>query len=127
MDRALEPAGVTSSQFTVMALVHTHPDSSSADVARRVGVTAQTMKDLVANLEAASLVRRDRHPEHGRILTLHLTDRGEAALERCWRLARQVERRMLLSFTSEERRVFVDHLRRAGDALLHDEGSRPRA
>lgn len=117
MDRALQPAGVTTRQFQVLDLVGTEPGVSSADLARRSEVTAQTMKDVVRNLERAGLVERDPHPTHGRILTLRLTPRGHARRRRCTELAADVERQMLAELSADERDTLLVSLRRIGDAL----------
>lgn len=117
MDRALQPTGVTTRQFQVLDLVATEPGISSADLARRSEVTAQTMKDVVRNLERAGLVERDPHPTHGRILTLRLTSRGHARRRRCTELAADVERQMLAELSADERDALLVSLRRIGDAL----------
>jgi DNA-binding MarR family transcriptional regulator len=117
MDRALQPTGVTTRQFQVLDLVATEPGISSADLARRSEVTAQTMKDVVRNLERAGLVERDPHPTHGRILTLRLTPRGHASRRRCTELAADVERQMLAELSADERDALLVSLRRIGDAL----------
>jgi hypothetical protein len=75
--------------------------------------------------------RRDRgeaeHPgrdeEHGRILTLRLTEHGLAMRDHCQRLVARVERQMLAPFSQAERAAFVAAMLRAGDALL---AGRPR-
>jgi DNA-binding MarR family transcriptional regulator len=102
----------------VLALVEGCPEISSAELARRSQVTAQTMKDVVRNLERAGLVERSAHPEHGRILTLRITERGKAMLDRCGQLVGQVERLLLAPLRPAERAAFIDHLLRAGDSLL---------
>jgi DNA-binding MarR family transcriptional regulator len=98
--------------------VQASPRISSAEVARRCHVTAQTMKDVVRNLERDGLVERSAHPEHGRILTLRVSEQGQAMLDRCGELAAEVERQMLAPLAPAEQAAFIDHLLRAGDSLL---------
>lgn len=114
---------MTTPQFQALALIGAEPGISSADLARRSEVTAQTIMDIVRNLCRAGLVEREAHPEHGRILTLRLTEPGLAMLERCQRLVAKVERQMLTPFNQAERAAFVVALLQAGDALL---AGRPR-
>jgi DNA-binding MarR family transcriptional regulator len=90
---------------------------SSAELARRGAVTAQTMNQLVARLAARGLVERRRHDTHGRILTLHLTPVGRRMLERCELIGADVERTMLRSFAPGERRRLLHDLRRCTEAL----------
>jgi DNA-binding MarR family transcriptional regulator len=101
----------------VLALVEAEPEVSSAEVARRSGVTAQTMKDIVRCLERSGLVERRAHPGHGRILALRLTSTGQATLERCRALVDTVEEQMLACFSPSERATLLDLLIRTGDAL----------
>ncbi len=114
---------MTTPQFQALALIGAEPGISSADLARRCEVTAQTIMDVVRNLERARLVEREAHSEHGRIMTLRLTEHGLTMLERCQRLVARVERQMLAPFSQAERAAFVAALLQAGDALL---AGRPR-
>ena len=118
IDRALEPVGITSSQFTVLATLEAEPGVSSSEVARRIEVSAQTMNAIVSKLLAAGLVARAPHPEHGRILELELTTRGGQALQRGWTLVGKVEHQLLAPFSAEERATLIGLLLRARDALV---------
>ncbi len=53
-----------------------------AELADRTGVTRATMTGLVDTLERADLVTRKPHPEDRRMMSVCLTARGEALLER---------------------------------------------
>jgi DNA-binding MarR family transcriptional regulator len=90
---------------------------SSAELARRETVTAQTMNQLVARLVDRGLVARRRHQTHGRILTLHLTPAGRQMLHRGEQLATRVEHDMLRDFSAQERRRLLDDLNRCARAL----------
>ena len=85
---------------------------SGAELARRETVTAQTMNQLVARLVKQGLVERRRHPTHGRILTLHLTDAGRQALANGLGLAAAVEAQMLSAFSPRERARLLGDLER---------------
>jgi DNA-binding MarR family transcriptional regulator len=90
---------------------------SSAELARRETVTAQTMNQLVTRMVKRGLVERRRHASHGRILTLHLTDDGRRALEETLGRAAAAERRMLAGFSASERDRLVRDLNRCVEAL----------
>jgi DNA-binding MarR family transcriptional regulator len=90
---------------------------SGAELARRETVTAQTMNQLVARLVDRGLIERRRHPSHGRILTLHLTTAGQAALADTQALAAAVRERMLSGFSPRERERLVRDLERCAEAL----------
>src|SRR5258708_34704161 len=66
LDADLAPTGLTMPQYTVLAALDREGDLSSSDLARELGMTAQTVNVLVKGLEAAGLLRPARPPSHGR-------------------------------------------------------------
>jgi DNA-binding MarR family transcriptional regulator len=78
-------------------------DLSGAVVALRCFVTPQTMRQIVAKLEVATLISRRVHPEHGRILETYLMERGEALVSRSHQVVEDIEERMLAGFDTHER------------------------
>src|SRR3981081_3589407 len=73
LDADLAATGLTTPQYTVLAVVEREGELSASDLGREIGMTAQTMNVLVRGLEAYGLLRRVSHPEHGRILLASLT------------------------------------------------------
>lgn len=118
MDRALEPVGITTSQFAVLVSLKAEAGISSSELARRIEVSAQTMNAIVLKLLDGGLVARTPHPEHGRILEVELTARGEEIWRRGLTLVSKVERQMLATFDTEERKALIMLLTRARDALV---------
>ena len=100
---------------------------SSAELARRETVTAQTMNQLVFSLVARGLVERRPHKTHGRILTLHLTPGGRQMLDRGLALGNRVEHEMLRDFSPDERRRLLDDLNRCAKALARPVRFEPSA
>jgi DNA-binding MarR family transcriptional regulator len=84
LEAALAPLGVTPTQYAVLSLIAsaTRP-RSSADLARRAGVTPQAMAEMIAALEAKGLIRRAESPDNRRILHIRPTRRGHTLLARC--------------------------------------------
>jgi DNA-binding MarR family transcriptional regulator len=74
---------MTPAQYTVMSLLAARNDQSSADLARRAGVTPQSMSEIIAALERKGLISRSESPEHRRILTVCLTVQGRKLLKQC--------------------------------------------
>jgi DNA-binding MarR family transcriptional regulator len=95
LDAELAATGLTTPQYTVLAALEREGELSASDLAREFGMSAQTVNVLVTALEADGLVRRDRHPNHGRILLASLTDQGRRALIRGREIALTVEDRVL--------------------------------
>lgn len=63
-DEALRPHGLTARQFSVLAVLRARPGVTSADLARAVLMTPQSMGALVDQLERAGLVQE--RPRRGR-------------------------------------------------------------
>ena len=104
LDASLAETGLTTPQYTVLAALEREGELSASDLAREFGMTAQTVNVLVKALEACGLLRRSRHPDHGRILLLTLTARGRRALQQGRQVALGVQDRALQSLTRTDRR-----------------------
>ena len=117
MDKALREVGMTTAQYAALSALEAAPGLSGAELARRGFVTPQTMNVLLANLEAAGLVARRPHPEHGRVLQAYLTETGEESLGRAHGLVEDVEQRMLEKLSQKDRRRLLEALRGCADAL----------
>lgn len=117
MDGALREVGITTAQYAALNALEVAPGLSGADLARRGFVTPQTMNAIVVNLEAAGLVARRPHPEHGRVLQAYLTETGEELVSRAHEVVEAIERRMLEGLGRDEQRWLLEALRGCADAL----------
>ncbi|MDT7616485.1 MAG: hypothetical protein QOF00_3932 [Pseudonocardiales bacterium] len=111
LDDTLREFGLTTPQYTTMSVLARRGSLSSAQLARRAFVTPQAMNQIVAQLEAESLIARTADPENGRILRADLTAAGIERLGACDEAVDRIEDAMLDALTGEQ----VDHLR---DGLL---------
>jgi DNA-binding MarR family transcriptional regulator len=111
LDADLAATGVTTPQYTVLAALERQSDLSASDLAREFGVTAQTVNVLVKSLETSGLLRRSRHPAHGRILQTSLTAAGRRALKRGRTVAISVQDRVLSGLTASDRKMLLRHLK----------------
>ena len=123
MDKVLREVGMTTAQYAALSMLEAAPGLSGAELARRSFVTPQTMNAILANLEAAGLVVRRPHPEHGRVLRAYLTEEGEESVTRAHGLVEAVERRMLDRLSHDDRRWLLETLRGCADALEGGVGS----
>jgi DNA-binding MarR family transcriptional regulator len=119
MDNKLEPLGITTPQYNVLAAIEHEPGISNADLARGSFITAQSMVGIVANLERMGLIQRHDHPQHGRVRRTELTSKGRNALEKAHKLLSGVEEAMTLGFSSREREELGKLLSRCTDNLVH--------
>lgn len=121
MDAALKELDVTTPQYAALSVLAEEPGISNATLARRSFVTPQTMNQILVRLEAAGLVERRAHPEHGRVLQAYLTGEGERLRQECARRADAVERRMVAGLSEDERLAFLESLRECSAALRQDD------
>lgn len=83
MEKALADLEVTPAQFAVLTMIVAYPGVSGADLARLTFLTPQTINVIVRNLVRAGAIDKSPHAEHGRILRLNATPKGQALLKRC--------------------------------------------
>lgn len=81
LDSELRAIGLTTPQYAVLAFLEVEAGASNAALARRAFVTPQTMQAILVALERAGFIARTPHPEHGRVQTTDLTERGREALK----------------------------------------------
>jgi DNA-binding MarR family transcriptional regulator len=103
LDTDLAETGLTTPQYTVLAAIDREGQLSASDLAREFGMTAQTVNVLVRSLVACGLLRRSRHPTHGRILLARLTPAGRRALERGLTVALGIQDRVLARLNASDR------------------------
>jgi DNA-binding MarR family transcriptional regulator len=120
LDAELESTGLTTPQYVVLAALQRGGELSASDLAREVGMTAQTVNVLVKGLEEDGLLRRTRHPGHGRILLASLTQSGRRALKQGLALALAIQDRLLVKLTSAERATLLSWLETIEEVTLAD-------
>jgi len=103
IDARLATIGLTGAQWRALDAALEAPGSSSADLARRCGVSAQSMQTIVANLERDGLLVRQPHAVHGRVLQIYASNAGELRHAEGAVVVSAIEEQMLSTFAPEER------------------------
>lgn len=111
LEACLQPLTVTPAQYTTLSLLRDERDQSSAELARRAGITAQSMSETIAALIAKRLIERQENPGHRRILMARLTAAGEALLAECDTLVDAMEARLLADVSAGDLRILRKALR----------------
>jgi DNA-binding MarR family transcriptional regulator len=111
LDTELARTGLTLPQYTVLAALERAEELSSSDLAREFGMSAQTVNVLVKALEDCGMVRRARHPEHGRILLLTLAPAGRRALQKGRERALELQERVLGQIAPADRTRLMSFLK----------------
>ncbi|KAB8194270.1 MarR family transcriptional regulator [Nonomuraea phyllanthi] len=107
---ALANLDLTPEQSTVLNLVAATPGISSAELARLLHVTPQTMHKIVTELGRRSLLEMHPRPGHGRILGAELTARGQTLKGQADVFAQAVEDRMVADLDAHQRRQLASLL-----------------
>jgi DNA-binding MarR family transcriptional regulator len=102
LDAALEPLGVTTTEYTALSVLAQRSGLSSAQLARRSFVSNQAMNQIVVALERNGWIERTADLHHARILRAKLTRAGRTILAACDRATAPVERRLLEGLSADD-------------------------
>jgi DNA-binding MarR family transcriptional regulator len=117
MEKALSDLEITPPQFSVLTMIVAYPGVSGAALARLTFLTPQTINVIVGNLEKAGAITKAADAEHGRILRLTATAKGQALLKRCRTRVTTVDDRLAGLVSRDEERVVRRWLSAVGEAL----------
>lgn len=102
LEQSLRDFQMTGIKYTVLAIIGSSENVSSAELSRRFFVTPQTMSEIVNELVHRGLVMRREDANTKRILRLALTLPGRRMLEKCERIADEVEGSALAQFSEDK-------------------------
>jgi DNA-binding MarR family transcriptional regulator len=103
LEKALRPLGINLAQLRALLLVSLAPGISSAELARRSGLTAQSMGAAVQGLVNRGMLGRSQHPAKARVQQLHITDEGTDLAIQAQDAVQAVEDQMFAPLTEPER------------------------
>ena len=114
LEEALSGQGLTPTQYTVLSLSDRGEGEalSSAQLARRAGVSSQSMNEVVGALQRKGLIEREEAPENRRILRTRLTAEGRRLLDVCEAAVDALEGQMLAGFAPDEVQSMRDGLQK---------------
>lgn len=118
LDECLTPAALTGAQYTMLSLVRRLGPTTSAQLARRLRVSAQSAGEMLKSLEARGLVQRSQSETNKRIVLMSLTPAGARLAQRADELVAQAEERFFSVLSARDRSGFdktIQHLRHAAD------------
>jgi DNA-binding MarR family transcriptional regulator len=98
--------GVTLSKYTILWLLRGRDPLSSADVARRLGISPQSTNEVVSTLEAAGYIQKQQVGNNRKALRLILTPAGLAQLEDAESVIDAAEADIFEGFTPVEIDIF---------------------
>lgn len=99
---ALGAADLTPSQYFILFLVKCGEATSSAELARSMGVLPQSMTELIAPLEKKGAIVRKPDPANNRILRIEVTAAGERLFAKGTEVAIRIEKELLDGFDARD-------------------------
>lgn len=120
VEKGLAGLGISVRHVAALGYLAREPGLSYSELARRAGVTAQSMQATLRLLEAIGAVERRTEPGRGRSAQLHLTDLGAALREAGQRVIAAADQRLLAPLPPTQRDTLTQLLL---DAFL---GAAPR-
>jgi DNA-binding MarR family transcriptional regulator len=102
IENVLRPFGLTAAQYTALSLLGRRDGLSSAQLARRVGVTPQSMTDVIKALEDKRLISRREADTNHRVLRITLTNAGRKCVDICEDLIGRAEEELFGSLNKSE-------------------------
>jgi MarR family transcriptional regulator, lower aerobic nicotinate degradation pathway regulator len=110
---ALESVGLTPARFGLLNLLGALQGANQQELGSAMGIDPSTMVQLIDELEAAGLAKRQPHPSDRRAREVVLTAKGRRLRERGRQMASQVEAEVLAGLTPAQRRELLTLLRLA--------------
>jgi DNA-binding MarR family transcriptional regulator len=110
LEAAMEPLGITASQFGVLRLVELQPGATGADLAHDSMYTPQSTHQMLVTLQAAGLIERHPDPNDRRLRRVHITAAGARTLAKAHRRAIAIEERMVTGLDADQRHEFSSWL-----------------
>jgi DNA-binding MarR family transcriptional regulator len=111
LEAALRDLQMTGIQFTALGNIKDHEGISSAELARRFFVTAQTTNEIINGLEKRGLLVRKEDPANKRILRMKLTPKGRKLYKQCDKIADSIEAAAFDWVTPDDHEALRDSLR----------------
>jgi DNA-binding MarR family transcriptional regulator len=102
LEAALQPLGVTTTQFRILTTLAHGDKRSSAKLSRMFGVKPQTMIKQIVNLESRGLIERNLAKGSRRVLEVSMTEAGRVALRACDKASTAVEAEIFSCFAPGE-------------------------
>ena len=120
LERALRAEDLTLAQHNALQQVLWTPGASAAEIARRSGITAQSMGVAVSQLVERGLLRREPHPTSRRSMRLFATTEGHATAARAASIARQIEQETTSPLSADDKDTIHRLLHRLVEELNPD-------
>ena len=93
--------------FSVMSLIHHNPGITSRQLCATLGILPPNLVGMVVALERRGLIRRERHRNDGRAMSLYATDAGHALMVQAEQEASALEVDQTAGLSATERKTLM--------------------
>ncbi len=93
-DAGLDELGLALRHVSALGHLAREPGLSYSELARRAGITAQSMQATLHQLEESDAIERSTPPGRGRRAQLQVTSSGRELLDQAWAVMEAVDRRL---------------------------------
>lgn len=107
VDAQLRPLALSLRHLSALGHLSRQPGLSYSELARRAGITPQSMQATLSQLEQVQAVERRTVPGRGRTARLHVTGTGRELLGQGQQLIESTEERLLAAVPVDQRPGFV--------------------
>lgn len=110
---------MTSRQFmTLLSIAHIEEEPSLSNIARKLGTTKQSVKQILMNLEKQKYILISSSSSDKRKLQVTITDLGKSIMEDYYEVGKGVLASWFHDFSNDELEQFFEYLKR----LYHFDG-----
>ena len=127
-DEFMKPAGVTRSQWWVLAHLSRRDGMIQSDLAEVLELGKAALGALVERLEASRLVERRADPQDRRVKRIHLTAKGVRTVLKMRERSDTMSERILAGLTEHQRRdltAMLDRVKRNLMSIRNERQPRP--
>lgn len=119
-DSIAQRLGLHGTDEKTMSLLEREGPMSASDIAKRTGLAAASVTNLIDRLEQKGFVRRARDPKDRRSVIVEPTEEGIAQFVPFFAATRNAVARMWAHYDDQELAVILDFLRRNTERLIQE-------
>jgi len=111
-DPTAAPFGISTAQFVILSTLHSEGGESACELCKLMDYDRGAMSRMIDRLESKGLIRRVRRAGERRMITLQITDAGEAVLPKMQACVVRVLNRFVRGISKSDVRQAESVLRR---------------
>lgn len=111
MRKILKPYGLSLRHYTALSVFSTHETLSSAKLAELTLVSPQAANELIKEMEQKGWIIKHPDPNHGRIIQIKLTTKGQGLLTSCNNVVAELDSQFFGHLSEKEIIQLKNHMK----------------